>query len=345
MPPPPTLKRPRQSAGTSTQASSAQAGSGSGPGASGANPRVKRRKNEADDVSVADGSEAGGRGKGGAGNGVKGKEGDAIESGEAQTKVSPRQSPTLGIHTGLKADDQIDFRELPVETLYKYLEHNDLLPRWVVSPWSEDPCVPRGYFGASLKDPCTDIPANALYTAATAPTTALGLVDENGRSPSVLHQKPDADPSLAGTPALSTEANAQPTTSTNPEITGIAGIAPSATDGNGDSNGPPNENPDEAMNGEEDLGEADHPATRTTRSKTAPQRKQATPDASPGPSDSYQRPVITLSDVHAARDALAERANAHWTKGLGGGQNKEGETIVNFLYKMKVGPGKFPFRC
>jgi hypothetical protein len=50
--------------------------------------------------------------------------------------------------------------------------------------------------------------------------------------------------------------------------------------------------------------------------------------------------VITLADVHAARAVLAEKANAHWMKGLGGGQNKEGETIVNFLYKMKVGPGE-----
>lgn len=38
---------------------------------------------------------------------------------------------------------QIDFRNLPDETLWKYLEVHDLLPRWDVSPWSEDPCVPR----------------------------------------------------------------------------------------------------------------------------------------------------------------------------------------------------------
>lgn len=90
---------------------------------------------------------------------------------------------------------------------------------------------------------------------------------------------------------------------------------------------------------QDESGELDTPVAPTTRSKTAPRRKQATPDASPTPTGSYQRPVITLSDVHAARDALADRANAHWAKGLGGGQNKEGETIVNFLYKMKVGPG------
>lgn len=92
---------------------------------------------------------------------------------------------------------------------------------------------------------------------------------------------------------------------------------------------------------QEDGGEEETPAPPTTRSKTAPQRKQPTPDRSTSPPKDQQRPVITLSDVHAARDALAERANAHWAKGLGGGQNKEGETIVNFLYKMKVGPGEF----
>jgi hypothetical protein len=78
----------------------------------------------------------------------------------------------------------------------------------------------------------------------------------------------------------------------------------------------------------------------TTRSKTAPTRRAPTPAPSPGPD--YRTRVITLSDVIAARDVLAEKANAHWAKGLGGGQNKESETIVNFLYKMKVGPGELP---
>jgi len=72
----------------------------------------------------------------------------------------------------------------------------------------------------------------------------------------------------------------------------------------------------------------------TTRSKTAPHRREPTPV--PRKVD----PIITLSDIHTAREVLAERANAHWQKGLGGGQNKEGETIVNFLYKLKVGPGE-----
>ena len=72
----------------------------------------------------------------------------------------------------------------------------------------------------------------------------------------------------------------------------------------------------------------------TTRSKTAPHRKEPTPV--PRKVD----PIITLSDIHTARDVLADKANAHWQKGLGGGQNKEGETIVNFLYKLKVGSGE-----
>ena len=75
---------------------------------------------------------------------------------------------------------------------------------------------------------------------------------------------------------------------------------------------------------------------RATRSKTAPQRKEATPLIA------ASSEVITLSDVQAARDVLADKANQHWVKGLGGGQNKESETIVNFLYKLKVGPGKSP---
>jgi hypothetical protein len=49
---------------------------------------------------------------------------------------------------------------------------------------------------------------------------------------------------------------------------------------------------------------------------------------------------MTLSDVHAAHAVLAEKANQHWVKGLGGGQNKESETIVHFLYKRKVGNGE-----
>lgn len=83
------------------------------------------------------------------------------------------------------------------------------------------------------------------------------------------------------------------------------------------------------------------PIAPTTRSKTATFRKAPTPPpASPSPAPEVKRGVITLSDVAAARGVLAEKANAHWVKGLGGGQNKESETIVNFLYKMKAGPGE-----
>lgn len=79
-------------------------------------------------------------------------------------------------------------------------------------------------------------------------------------------------------------------------------------------------------------------APPTTRSKTAPFRRPSTPEPTPPPT--IKRGVFTLSDVHAARAVLAEKANQHWMKGLGGGQNREGETIVNFLYKNKVGHGE-----
>lgn len=107
-----------------------------------------------DDVSLADGSEGGRGGKGGSNTGVggKGKEIEVVEAGEIQTKVS-----TFVIRlscTSKLMDHQIDFRDLPVETLYKYLEHNDLLPRWAVSPWSEEPCVPRrSFIKSSAPDP------------------------------------------------------------------------------------------------------------------------------------------------------------------------------------------------
>jgi hypothetical protein len=130
------------------------------------------------------------------------------------------------------------------------------------------------------------------------------------RSPST--QKPDLD---------STELNGGPSTNLN---------GSSNNNGNGNSNGADGETGQD--NDEEDEEVAEAP---TTRSKTAPHRKEPTPV--PRKVD----PIITLSDIHTAREVLAERANAHWQKGLGGGQNKEGETIVNFLYKLKVGPGEF----
>lgn len=95
--------------------------------------------------------------------------------------------------------------------------------------------------------------------------------------------------------------------------------------------------------GDPAAGEDAAGAAPTTRSKTAPYRKAQSPPPTPssdsGASD-HSRGVITLADVDYARDILAEKANSHWVKGLGGGQNKEGETIVNFLYKLKVGHGE-----
>lgn len=92
----------------------------------------------------------------------------------------------------------------------------------------------------------------------------------------------------------------------------------------------------EGADGEKKEGEdGEGDAAPTTRSKTAPQRK---PTESAHPP--IKRGIMTLSDVHAARAVLADKANQHWMKGLGGGQNREGETIVNFLYKNKVGHGR-----
>ena len=82
-------------------------------------------------------------------------------------------------------------------------------------------------------------------------------------------------------------------------------------------------------------------APRTTRSRTLPNRKIPTP--SPPPVE-VKRGVMTLSDVHSARAVLAEKANSHWIKGLGGGQNQESSTIVAFLYKNKVGDGELAFQ-
>lgn len=109
-----------------------------------------------------------------------------------------------------------------------------------------------------------------------------------------------------------------------------------------DGTAPPETAADDAATKHEppSLEDEEAPAPPTTRSKTLPYRKPPTPTPEPTPAPEINRGVVTLSDVHAAREVLAEKANAHWVKGLGGGQNKEGETIVNFLYKMKAGPGE-----
>lgn len=143
----------------------------------------------------------------------------------------------------------------------------------------------------------------------------------------------DQDPPTAVTPSL-------PTPDSH-----IASV-PTTTDGPSEEipkqepvDGEPVE--DAGVNSEEQEDEGT-PIAPTTRSKTAPFRKAPTPPpVSPSPPTEVKRGVITLSDVHAARAIMAEKANAHWVKGLGGGQNKEGETIVQFLYKMKAGPGEY----
>lgn len=146
---------------------------------------------------------------------------------------------------------------------------------------------------------------------------------EKGSSP-----PPPVDGAAAPTDAAASAASKENANDGQPEGSTEQGEAP-----------PEGEKMDQDAN--EDMPE-DTVQAPTTRSKTLPSRKPATP---PPPTPPPQQPevkrgVITLADVHAARAVLAEKANAHWMKGLGGGQNKEGETIVNFLYKMKVGPGE-----
>lgn len=134
-----------------------------------------------------------------------------------------------------------------------------------------------------------------------------------------------------------------PTGELGPAIAPTDAVAATESDAAGAAANPDSLDPGSAAKVEDGQADGDEetPAPPTTRSKTAPQRKVPTPSPPPTPVAEIKRGVITLSDVHAARAALAEKANAHWVKGLGGGQNKEGETIVNFLYKMKAGPGEF----
>lgn len=183
---------------------------------------------------------------------------------------------------------QIDFLDLPVESLYRYLEIHDLLPRWDVTPWSEKPCIPR--MRASTIQLTT---ANALYSI-PPPPQVVPIVPSPKDTPIDVDPTPNMEPAKpngdAGEPVEGDEASA------------------------------------------EAAAEEERIAPPTTRSKTAPSRRQDTPEPL-----QIKRGVMTLSDVYSARAVLAEKANQHWAKGLGGGQNREGETIVNFLYKNKVG--------
>ncbi|RSH83458.1 uncharacterized protein EHS24_007143 [Apiotrichum porosum] len=192
---------------------------------------------------------------------------------------------------------KINFLDLPLEALYKYLELHDLVPRWDVSPWSEQSCTPP----------------NALYTIPPPPPVV-----------------PIHPPSPKAHEPMEVEAGPVPVENEVKPEQGDEDARPKpegeATEGNegGDEEG--KEGDDETL------------APPTTRSKTAPFRRPSTPEPTPPPT--IKRGVFTLSDVHAARAVLAEKANQHWMKGLGGGQNREGETIVNFLYKNKVGHGR-----
>ena len=171
-------------------------------------------------------------------------------------------------------------------------------------------------------------PANALYTippaALAAPAEASPAKDRpDSPTPPINPITADADvpavndqPGEINTEGAVAETGAVPTEATEPQ--------PEA-----------GENTVE----DENMDEETH-APPTTRSKTLPMRKPPTPPPrSPSPTE-IKRGVVTLSDVEAARAVLAEKANAHWGRGLGGGQNREGETIVNFLYKLKAGPSE-----
>ncbi|EIW67283.1 hypothetical protein TREMEDRAFT_64532 [Tremella mesenterica DSM 1558] len=195
---------------------------------------------------------------------------------------------------------RVDFNDLPDDCLYRYLEVYDLVPRWDVSPWSEKPCTPP----------------NALYTLTPAPA-AIPI------NPSPPKPSPVNTPTVPSTILPDVQADL----SMSVDLPPTSGLTDAVED-------VPNSVVADAI---EPEPEPDLPAPPTTRSKTLPSRRPPTPSPEP---QVVKRGVMTLSDVHAARGALAERANAHWAKGLGGGQNKEGETIVNFLYKNRVGHGR-----
>lgn len=101
----------------------------------GGSRNTKRRK--ADDSNDSGTEKGGARPAFGVGM-VKGREDEWSEPADVKTKVSCRAFV-------IKLTDQVDFLELPVDALYRYLEVNDLLPRWDVSPWSEAPCTPREF--------------------------------------------------------------------------------------------------------------------------------------------------------------------------------------------------------
>ena len=158
--------------------------------------------------------------------------------------------------------------------------------------------------------------------------------DDSKRSATALYSVP---PPISAIPMEPTASNGTkittPAVSPTKPVDSETAPLKSEADSRG-PNGTPNDHADEPIDDEP-------PAPPTTRSKTAPTRRPPTPThINPPSTTELKREVMTLSDVLAAREILAEKANAHWIRGLGGGQNKEGETIVNFLYKMKVGHGE-----
>ncbi|KAL1411312.1 hypothetical protein Q8F55_002263 [Vanrija albida] len=282
--PPPNAKRPRNAGTPSLPA--AAGGNGGGSNAA----RTKRKKPEGSVGPESTTSDTRDRRPVSFGVGmVKGREGEWSEPADVKTKIN--------------------FLDLPTEALYRYLEVHDLLPRWDVSPWSEEPCTPP----------------TALYTIPPPPP----VVPIHPASP----KKADGMDVDSAVPAVEPAPAPVP-----PPAPAPVAEAPEARPVEGDVDGPkPELNDDEAA--AEAAQDEETNAPPTTRSKTAPLRKATTPELSPQP-PRVKRGVMTLSDVHAARAILAEKANAHWVKGLGGGQNREGETIVNFLYKNKVGHGR-----
>ncbi|WWC90740.1 uncharacterized protein L201_005677 [Kwoniella dendrophila CBS 6074] len=343
MPPPASnLKRPRPSGAASSSQSAPQ-----GTIATASGSRTKRRKPEPANVDDSD--------KKGSTAAAKGKEEDAIESGEVKTKI--------------------DFNELPVETLYKYLEYHDLLPRWDVSPWSEEPCTPPNQLYT--------LPSSAPIIPPPVTESQVSQTQEQITDQSSQHIDSQANGSTSNLPQTQADAGKQVQKQSTKTIeNGNGPVGPQSNNMNNEpqlpqlppsgdkpdntlstneattsasSEGNKNENKDDSQNqnsteengnqeGSEEL--ADNFEPPTTRSKTLPTRQPNNTDNNHSSSLQQQqqaqikRGVITLSDVYLAKEVLAEKANNHWLKGLGGGQNKEGETIVNFLYKMKVGQGR-----
>ncbi|TYJ52598.1 hypothetical protein B9479_006806 [Cryptococcus floricola] len=247
---------------------------------------------------------------------------------------------------------KIDFHDLPVETLYKYLELHDLLPSWDPSPWSEEPCMPPNLLYSIPPPPPSAPPTATAFLGASQSHQGLGPSpppEETAAAPIANADEDVKPPPPAADPAVP-EQQPQPNGGENGHVESQQqaeggeknGVQENGNGASGEEAQPYVSEPIVTDRPEEKRGSRSPSPlpveAPTTRSKTLPTRKPLTP---PPPSPpQFTRGVVTLSDVLAARHELAEKANAHWARGLGGGQNKESETIVQFLYKMKVGPGR-----